>query len=132
MKKILFSLGILCIVLFTVLFGCRVIKWTFVELFYAEPTILQTSVSPDGKYTAYVFESNGGATTGWIYHVSVLTSEEKLGKGNGNIYINTSIPPEEVKWISNNELYVDDYKSANITKRKEKIYDITIQYFSLK
>ena len=68
MKKPFFSLGIL----FALLFCGMLIKWTVVELFYAEPTIMQTSVSPDGKYTAYVFESNGGATTGWTYHISIL------------------------------------------------------------
>lgn len=132
MKKTLLSFGILCIVLFSVLISGRLIKWTFVELFYAEPTIMQTYVSPDGKYTAYVYESNGGATTGWIYHISILPTEEKLGKGNGNIYINTSIPPKGIKWISNNELYVDDYKSANTKKQEESIYNIIIHYSSLK
>ena len=32
------------------------------DLFWSQPTVIQTRVSPDGMYTAYVFESNAGAT----------------------------------------------------------------------
>lgn len=112
------------------LFCGMLIKWTFVELFYAEPTIMQTSISPDGKYTAYVFESNGGATTGWIYHISILKTGKELSKGNGNIYI-SSIMPIKLEWLDKTTLYVDDYDSQGTTKRKEKIYDVTVKFKSL-
>ncbi len=108
----------------------RLTKWAFVELFYAEPTVIQTYISPDGKYTAYVYESNGGATTGWSYHVSILPSEKELGKGNGNVYI-SGIPPINLEWLNNSTLYVNDYNSVNTTKRKEKIYDINVRFNSL-
>ena len=106
------------------------IKWAFVELFYVEPTTMQTHVSPNGKYTAYVYESNGGATTGWIYHISILHTGKKLAKGNGNIYI-SEIPPVNVTWLDNSTLYVDDYDSLGTTKRKEKIYGINVRFKSL-
>ena len=126
MKKIIFSFGILVALLL-----CSIlIKWTFVELFYAEPTVMQIHVSPNGKYTAYVYESNGGATTGWVYHISILQDGRKLGKGNGNIYI-SGIPPVNLKWLDNSTLYVDDYDSVKTTKRKEKIYDIDVKFKSL-
>ena len=105
------------------------IKWIFIELFYAEPTIMQTSISPDGKYIAYVFESNGGATTGWIYHISILKTGKELSKGNGNIYI-SSIAPIKLEWLDKTTLYVDDYDSQGTTKRKEKIYDVTVKFKS--
>ena len=127
MKKIIFSFGILVALL---LCG-MLIKWAFVELFYAEPTVMQTYVSPNGRYTAYVYESNGGTTTGWVYHISILQTGEKLDKGNGNIYI-SEIPPVNVVWLDNSTLYVDDYDSVRTTKRKEKIYGIDVRFKSLK
>lgn len=122
----MFSFGILVALL---LCGA-LIKWAFVELLYTEPTVMQTHVSPDGKYTAYVYESNGGATTGWVYHISILQTGRKLGKGNGNIYI-SGIPPVNLEWLDNSTLYVDDYDSARTTKRKEKIYEIDVKFKSL-
>ena len=126
MKKCFFTLGILFVIFF-----CSVLtKWTFVQLFYAEPAIMQTSISPDGKHTAYVFESNGGATSGWTYHISIVQDGKKLRKGNGNIYI-SDIPPKNIMWIDNSTMFVDDYDSAGTTKRREKMHNITIQYQSL-
>lgn len=125
MKKMFLFLEIL----FALLFCSMLIKWTFVELFYAEPTIIQRSISPDGKYTAYMFESNGGATTRWTYHISILPTGKKLGKGNGNIYTNDT-PPRKIVWLNDRTLYVDDYKSANV-RRKEKKYGISVKYTSL-
>jgi len=126
MKKILLSIGLLIVLVFTVF----LIKSAFVELFFAEPTIMQTYVSPDGEYTAYVFESNGGATTGWSYHISIMQTGKKLRKGNGNIYI-SDIPPVDLEWLDNRTLYIEDYDSANTTRRKEKIYDVVVKFKSL-
>ena len=102
----------------------------FQNLFFAEPNIMQSISSPDGQYTAYVFESNGGATTGWIYHVSVLKKDEKLGKGTGNVYISDD-PPNSIEWLENNVLYIDDYKSIKTTRQRQKIKDVTIKFKSL-
>ena len=126
MKK---SLGILLIVLLCIatIFICMKV---FQNLFFAEPNIMQSISSPDGQYTAYVFESNGGATTGWIYHVSVLKKDEKLGKGTGNVYISDD-PPNSIEWLENNVLYIDDYKSIKTTKQRQKIKDVTIKFKSL-
>ena len=78
-----------------------------------------------------MFERNSGATSGWVYHISVLQSDKKLGKGNGNVYINRSMPPESIEWRSNDELYVNDYQSINTTKQKRNINDIKVKYRSL-
>jgi len=100
---------------------------------WTTPDIIQSATSPDGKYTAYIFESNGGMTTGFIYHVSVLPSDKKLGKGPGNVYRDTSSLnfgcPENIVWLSNSELYVEDYRGE--AKRKQQIYGITVTFRSL-
>ena len=126
MKKSLCILLIVLLCIATIFIGMKV----FQNLFFAEPNIMQSISSPDGQYTAYVFESNGGATTGWIYHVSVLKKDEKLGKGTGNVYISDD-PPNSIEWLENNVLYIDDYKSIKTTKQRQKIKDVTIKFKSL-
>ncbi len=111
-------------------FCILIIRHIFVQMFFSEPTIIQTYVSPDGENVAYLFESDGGATTGWFYHISILPTGDKLGKGNGNIYI-SGIQPESILWIDNKTIYVKDYDSVSTTKRKENIRNITIRYNSL-
>lgn len=100
------------------------------DLFWSQPTVIQTWVSPDGTYTAYVFESNAGATTGWIYHISVLPTGKELSKGQGNVYIGTLLP-DDISWIDNITLFVSDYASKGTTRQKEKIGNIRIKYRSL-
>lgn len=106
-----------------------IVSGLFNNLFWSQPTVLQTRVSPDGMYTAYVFESNAGATTGWIYHISVLPTGKELSKGQGNVYIGT-LPPDDISWIDNSTLFVSDYASKGTTRQKEKIGDIRIKYRS--
>ena len=126
MKKLLCILLIVFLCISTILVGIKF----FQNLFFAEPNIMQRNSSPDGKYTANVFESNGGATTGWTYHVSVLEKEKKLNKGNGNVYI-SEIPPNGIEWLESNVLYIDDYKSIKTTRQRQEIKDVTIKYKSL-
>ncbi|OQB16075.1 MAG: hypothetical protein BWY15_00204 [Firmicutes bacterium ADurb.Bin193] len=124
------NLGIVSIIVILVISLFVLERCIIYQVYYSEPTIMQTVPSPDRKYVAYVFESNGGATSGWVYHISVLKSDKKLGKGNGNVYI-SDIPPNSIEWLSNDELYVDDYRSINTTKQKQSVYGITVKYRSL-
>ncbi len=103
--------------------------YIILQVYFPEPAIMQSVSSPDGKYTAYIFESNGGATTGWIYHISVLESGKKLGKGNGNVYV-SGAKPKNIKWVNDNELYIEDYRSVDTTKQKQRINDVIIRYES--
>ena len=78
-KKLFLAIGIVAAVI-----CCgALMRWAFIQVFFAEPAVMETAVSPDGKYIAYAYESNGGATSGWTYHVSVLKAGQKLHKGNG-------------------------------------------------
>lgn len=126
MKNKIIKVAILVLITVMLLFGIITI---FQSFFMAEPNIIQTHQSPDLKYVAYIYESNGGATTGWTYHISILPANKKIGKGNGNIYVSDSLP-EYVKWTNDKELYICDYSNINTTKRKEKLHDIIIKYRS--
>ena len=124
-EKTLKRIGIIAAILLLVLAG-----YTVVQKYLPAPYVMQTVSSPNGSFTAYVFECNGGATSGWVYNISILRSDKKLGKGNGNVYI-SDIPPKSIEWLNNNELYVDDYKSINTTKQRQSINGVKVKYRSL-
>lgn len=102
----------------------------FIQVYLPEPTIMQTVPSPDGKYVAYVFESNGGATTGFTYRLSILESDKKLGKGNGNTYV--SGVEFDVEWMDNKVLQVNNYPTIKIYKQETLIKGIEVKYKYLK
>lgn len=118
-----------------VLFAALVVFFVFLlpqvfALFLPEPTIIQAIQSPDGKYTAYIYESNGGATTGFIYHLSILETGKKLPYRNGNVYSADS-PVVEITWRSNSELYVENYRQrVYVQKELVKGIKITYQYWN--
>ena len=100
-----------------------------IQLFFPEPTIIQAVQSPDGKYTAYVYESNGGATTDFIYHLSILETGRVLSKGNGNTYISKYL--FDVTWSTDRTLHVNNTTTI-MSKQRESIKDIKVTYNYLK
>ena len=124
---IIVVLSILVLLMMPVLF---VVGTIVVSTLFIEPTIIQSVSSPNGEYVAYVYEKNGGATTGFIYHISILRSDRKLRYTNGNVYID-SLPPNNIEWLSDDVLFVDDYRSGSIAKQKTRINGLTIRYRSL-
>lgn len=120
-----------CIYIISVIAIIMILFVIVKEAYLPNPTIIKMVFSPDGENVAYIFEKNGGATTGFIYHISILPSDKKLGKRNGNIYVNNDLPPNNIEWLSNNELYVDDFKSIGITKQILNINGIEVKYRSL-
>lgn len=118
------------IIIFTAIVSLLICTYAlYVHLLTAPINIIQSETSPDGKYIAYVYESNGGATTGWIYHVSVLPASKKLKGGKGNVYTG-SVPPETIEWLDNKRLFAMDFQSEN-SKRKYFIYGITINWHTV-
>ena len=101
----------------------------YAHLFTVPIRIIQSEPSPDGKHIAYVYESSGGATTGWIYHVSVLPTSQKPKSGKGNVYTG-SVAPERIEWLDNKKLFVKDFQCKN-SKRKYSIYGITIEWYTV-
>ena len=95
-------------------------------LFLPEPTVIQAIQSPDGKYTAYIYKSNGGATTGFIYHLSIIETGKNLPKGTGNVYSAIS-PVVEVVWKSERELYVENYRQV-VFVQNELVKGVKITY----
>ena len=95
-------------------------------IFYTDPEILQVVESPNGKYVAYVYESNGGVTTSFCYHISVKPKWLPLGKGSGNTWMFIS-PPHGVEWIDDRTLLVDIYRSKPYIK-ETRVWGVDIIY----
>ena len=118
-KKFLKSIIILAFAL--------VVLFEFGQWFISsEPDIIQIEHSPDGKYIAYVYESNGGATTGFCYHLTVLPKWIPLVKGPGNTWRN-SWSPCKIEWINDRELLVDIYPSTPYEKDTH-VWGVNIVY----
>ena len=102
---------------------------SFSTFLMGKPDIIQEVVSPDGKYVAYVFETNGGATTNFTYRLSVLKNGKKLKAGDiGNAFITSY--EFDVEWIDNNTLKVNNIGTSikSVFKQETKVDDVNIKY----
>jgi len=115
-------IGVAVVLICLFLFG----KFLITQFLFSEPTILQEAPSPNGKYIAYVYESNGGATTDWTYRLSILRDYEKLGKGVGNTYICDC--EFTVEWKDDKTVHVNNYPMKDIFKQRERVRGIEVTY----
>ena len=79
MKKAIVIIAVILAMITGLVVAGNVALNSFRAFLMGEPDIIQESVSPDGKYVAYVFEANGGATSKFTYRLSIL----KNGKSRG-------------------------------------------------
>ncbi len=92
----------------------------------SEPDIIQEVVSPDGEYVAYVFESNGGATSWFVYRLSILKNGKQPKRGDtGNTYINDY--EFDVEWKDNDTLMVNNTTTINF-KQETKVHGVEVIY----
>ena len=110
-------------VILAILGVCLALRLFFYALL--KPTLIQALPSPDGQYVAYVYEMNPGATSGFIYHLSILKAGTPLLKRDGNTY--KSKYDFTVEWQSGGELHVNNL-DAGIYKQKTEIDGITVTY----
>ena len=67
-KKILITFLIIVVGIGLLYSAFNGLRWFVMS----EPDIIQEVVSPNGEYVADVFESNGGATSWFVYRLSIL------------------------------------------------------------
>ena len=92
----------------------------------SEPDIIQEVVSPNGEYVAYVFESNGGATSWFVYRLSILKNGKQPKRGDvGNTYINDY--EFDVEWKDNDTLMVNNTTTINY-KQETKVHGVEVIY----
>ena len=130
-KKVIVILSVVLVVIIALIVAGNIALDSFRAFLMGEPDIIQEVVSPDGKYVAYVFEANGGATTRFTYRLSVLKEGKKLKAGDvGNAFI--TYDEFDVEWIDDNALKVNNIQSINIFEQKMKIDRVNITYNYIK
>ena len=129
MKKAIVIIAVILVVIIGLFVVGNIALNSFRTFLMGEPNIIQEVVSPDGKYVAYVFDANGGATTKFTYRLSVLKNGEKLKAGDiGNAFI--TYYEFDVEWIDNNTLKVNNIGTSikAVFKQETKIDGVNIQY----
>ena len=88
MKKVIVIIAVIVLVIIGLVVAGNIALNSFRAFLMGEPDIIQEVVSPDGKYVAYVFEANGGATSKFTYRLSILKNGKKLKAGDaGNNFL---------------------------------------------
>ena len=131
MKKVIVIISVVLVVIIALIVAGNIALDSFRTFLMGEPDIIQEVVSPDGKYVAYVFEANGGATTRFTYRLSVLKEGKKLTAGDvGNAFI--TYDEFDVEWVDNDTLKVNNIGSTYIFKQETKIGDVSVSYNYIK
>lgn len=131
MKKIIVIISVVLAIIIALIVAGNVALDLFRAFLMGEPDIFQEVVSPDGKYVAYVFEANGGATTKFTYRLSVLKKSKKLKAGDvGNTFI--TYDEFDVEWVDDDTLKVNNISSIYIFKQETKIDDVSVSYKYIK
>ena len=127
MKKAIVVVSVVLAIIISLIVAGNIALDSFRTFLMGELDIIQEVVSPDGKYVAYVFEANGGATTRFTYRLSVLKEGKKLKAGNvGNAFI--TYDEFDVEWTGDNTLKVNNYPTNDIFKQETKVSGVDIQY----
>ena len=130
-KKGVVIISVALATIVAVIVAGNVVLNSFRAFFMGEPDIIREVVSPDGKYVAYVFEANGGATSRFTYRLSILKNGKKLKAGDvGNTFI--TYDEFDVDWVDNDILRVDNIASTYIFRQETKIDDISVSYNYIK
>lgn len=82
--------------------------------------------SPDGKYIAFCFIRDLGATTKPSYQLTILNKGEKLSDTVGNIFI--TYGEFDIEWEKNDALIVNIKNDKEIFKQLEQYKEIKIKY----
>jgi len=131
MKKILVIISVVLAIIIALIVVGNVALDSFRAFLMGEPDVIQEVVSPDGKYVAYIFEANGGATTKFTYRLSVLKNGKKLKEGDiGNTFI--TYDEFDVEWVDDDTLKVNNISSIYIFKQETKIDDVSVSYNYIK
>ena len=125
MRKRILSVSMLLLALAFIIVGVLYVLTGFQFDGNGNNSIIKTVPSPNGKYTAYVFIRDMGASTKESYQLSILKEGRELGNTAGNAYISYS--EFMVEWVGEKELFVDN-SAAEIFKQKNEVNGIKITY----
>lgn len=101
-------------------------------------TVIDRADAPDGLHSAWLFERNCGATTGFSTQVSVLDAGAELS-GSGNAFVadngeGTAVegdwgaPWAELSWIGNNHLLIRYAAGSRMFEQGRQVSGVRISY----
>lgn len=94
--------------------GCGAVLLVLAVLIFASSVFLgndfrqvfKTAYSPDGKYVAYGFAVDGGATTRARYEMSIMKKDHKVGPFTWGNVVTNSINDFDFEWTGNREVSI--------------------------
>lgn len=101
-------------------------------------TVVDQSTSPNGGYSAVLFQRDCGATTGFSTQISLLDDDE-IPKGSANVFIADDDhgaadigewggPEAGVQWISDDHMLVRFATKSRIYKQETSVSGVKISY----
>ncbi|MCT9853009.1 DUF5412 domain-containing protein [Priestia megaterium] len=100
-----------------------IIVFTIWQLFFNPQHLpsgdyISQSTSPDGNYTVKIYQSSGGATTGFAIRGEVIYNNKSFNKTK-NIYWNYPQEKAKVKWINHDTVNI----SGHVLNVKKDTFD---------
>ncbi|MBO0586847.1 hypothetical protein I2484_05985 [Sporosarcina sp. E16_8] len=90
--------------------------------------VLSTIDSPNGRYTAYTFTRDCGATTSVSYQLSILKKDQEHKNKSGNTFV--SKQEFDVEWADDTQLNIAYPESEKTYKMDNKVGRVDIVYTS--
>lgn len=97
-------------------------------LFEINYDIKESVVSPNGKFVAYAYICDAGATTDYSPQVTIVPRGEELSSANaGNVFIGNHGEYIHVEWKDAKTLMIY-YEASEVNKQERSIWGINIEY----
>ncbi len=111
------------IIIFAAVASCLIIRFTIGQLFFNPQHLpsgdyISQSTSSNGNYTVKIYQSNGGATTGFAIRGEVTYNNKTFHKTK-NIYWNYPQEKAAVKWINHDTVNI----SGHVLNVKKDTFD---------
>jgi hypothetical protein len=128
LKKRPILIGCLLVVLLCIGFVSAIIYWVAgLMAGMCGSELNQTAESPDGKYVAYVYTRDCGATTQYSHHLTVLKKGVDLDPADkGNVLI--TYGEISMAWKDATHLSVSKSGATHTFKEEKRYKGVTIQY----
>jgi hypothetical protein len=93
-----------------------------------ENEVASEVASPSGKLKAVLFERGCGATTGFNTQLSIIDAADDVPDAGGNAIVLDGRIPLQINWLSDGELTISGWKTAQIFKQEKLVNGVRLQY----
>jgi len=129
MKRVLIGLAIAAVV------GaiCVAVAWQIAITIALDPecksTVLSEQKSPNGTFVFWVFRRDCGATTAYVYGLSIRRAGDEFDpEARDDVFLMEGDGPATASWVDVDRIKVDIPKWAEVFRSDQKWEDVTITY----